>query len=544
MVQDHRPVPLGRHEVMTSTTIKAGSSFSEEEATHLARDTFADLPSHSWHLRLAPDAIWDRDYLDQRPRVSAIQIEAESINMEVPVKDSSSPSIQLRSLAPKFAPEHSFWCMCWANVLSLRDYGRRNRLALDLPSTLLSAPYDHLRFGELLVISREGFVLPQRYKDHREHLQLVSGTEAIIDWFKRHDLKGTISESGRISDQIISSVGGLYGTRILQDPGTLRLLDKMSRRLDRTATVDKWKETLNRRDDSPQGTTLLDRLVEIGALKLGLSVSCPNCSKKNWYSLDDLGGKVPCERCMKDFSFPQGSLSFSNPPWRFRVAGPYSVPDYANGAYANVLALSCLANEAMGDTHITFSTNLEITGMGTPMEIDFACWLRDVSLGIDRRDDPAFLVGEAKSFGNNAFSNEDVVRLKRIAKCMPGTFLVFATLKDELSDRERNLIGRLATWGRVPDSRGNGRSPVIVLTGTELFAKYSVSLAWENAGGERKMLSDIASFRMSDPRTLADLTQQAYLGLQPTYRWLLENRNRSRQRRTARDAATDRAAGR
>ena len=88
-------------------------------------------------------------------------------------------------------------CMRWANVLSLRDYGRRNRLALELPSTLLSAPYDHLRFGELLVTSREGFVLPQRYKDHREHLQLMSGTEAIIDWFKRHDLTGTTSESGR-----------------------------------------------------------------------------------------------------------------------------------------------------------------------------------------------------------------------------------------------------------------------------------------------------------------------------------------------------------
>ena len=202
----------------------------------------------------------------------------------------------------------------------------------------------------------------------------------------------------------------------------------------------------------------------------------------------------------------------------FRVAGPYSVPNYANGAYANVLALNCLANEAMGDTSITFSTNLEFTGTGPPMEIDFACWIRDDSPDIGRRDHPSFLVGEAKSFGKDAFSNEDVVRLKRIAKCIPGTFLVFATLKDELSDSERDLIGRLATWGRVPGSGGNGRSPVIVLTGTELFARYGISIAWDSAGGERKRLSDDASFRMSNPRILADLTQQAYLGLQPTYR--------------------------
>ena len=55
----------------------------------------------------------------------------------------------------------------------------------------------------------------------------------------------------------------------------------MTRKLDRTATVAEWKETLSRRDDNHQGSTmLLDRLVEIGGLKLGLSVPCPNCSKK------------------------------------------------------------------------------------------------------------------------------------------------------------------------------------------------------------------------------------------------------------------------
>ena len=537
VAHNNRPVPRGHHEVMPRTTIDVGSSFSEEAAEHIVHDTFAGLPSESWLLSLTSDEIWRRDHLDQGRRISPIQIESESFNMEIPVKDSEYRSIQIRSLAPKFAPEYGSWGMHWANVLSLRDYGSRNRLALDLPSTLLSTPYDHLRLGGLFVNSREGFVLPQRYKDHREYLQLMSGTEAIIDWFKRHGLTGITSESGQISEQILSSVGGVYGIGILQDPGTLHLLNKMSRKLDRIVTVEEWKETLNRRGDGST-TAFLDRLVEIGALKLGLSVSCPNCRKRNWYSLDNLAETIPCERCMKDFAFPQGSLSHKNPPWMFRVAGPYSVPNYANGAYANVLALSCLANESMGDTSVTFSTNLEFTGLENPMEIDFACWLRNSSFGADRRDDPAFLVGEAKSFGNQAFSNEDVVRLKRIAKCVPGTFLVLAILKDTLNDRERSLIGRLATWGRVPDSRGNLRAPVIVLTGTELFAKYGVSTAWNNTEGERKRLSENASFRLTDPRTLADLTQQVYLGLPPTYRWLQEYRSRIRQRRTPRDAST------
>lgn len=119
-------------------------------------------------------------------------------------------------------------------------------------------------------------------------------------------------------------------------------------------------------------------------------------------------------------------------------------------------------------------------------------------------------------------------RLVRIGELMPGTFPVCATLKSELSEEECNRIRELSVWGREPDAGGHCRNPMIVLTGTELFAQFNVQTAWQESEGQRK---NLASVGMSKPWTLADLTQQAYLGLPPTYQWLWGYRDRRSQQR-------------
>ena len=119
-------------------------------------------------------------------------------------------------------------------------------------------------------------------------------------------------------------------------------------------------------------------------------------------------------------------------------------------------------------------------------------------------------------------------RLVRIGELMPGTFPVCATLKSELSEEECNRIRELSVWGREPDAGGHCRNPMIVLTGTELFAQFNVQTAWQESEGQRK---NLASVEMSRPWTLADLTQQAYLGLPPTYQWLWGYRDRRSQQR-------------
>jgi hypothetical protein len=76
----------------------------------------------------------------------------------------------------------------------------------------------------------------------------------------------------------------------------------------------------------------------------------------------------------------------------------------------------------------------------------------------------------------------------------------------------------------------NTRAPVIVLTSTELFAEYSLTEAWREAGGMRAQLSQHGWIHENDIRVLADYTQQVYLNL-PSYGAWMQTR---RQRRIAR----------
>ena len=536
----HRPLPRNSNGVMICTTIEVGNSFSAEEAKTLVDDTFADLPHGSWALKHWFDPIWQSNQNPVVYRPGPVQIYAKSSHLNLPILTETRQSIRFQSLAPKFASKYGNEAR-WVNVISLRDHANQNRLALALPSTTVASPYYHLAVGTPLLVSREGFVLPQKFKDDEAYIQLMSGTEAVVDWFKQHDIKAEPSDAGRIADQILSSVGGFQGARILQDKDTLILLNKMSKSTSQTGSAEEWQGIARKRANmDPFGgfksKGCLDRFVEAGALKLGLSVPCPDCKKDNWYGLNDLSEEVSCQRCLETFRFPQGNLNYRNSPWKFRVAGPYSEPNYARGSYATVLALKCIADGAgFGDNTITFSANLDLMVNGEHSEIDFACWYRRDHHG-SRQDEPLFLVGEAKSFGVNSFSGEDVARLKEIGQKMPGTFLVFATLKSELDEKERFRIQRLARWGRLPDANGHSRNLVIVFTGTELFAQHTISDAWKQAGGKRQAFAKSTGVQMGDLRTLADLTQQIYLGLKPIDTYLHEYWKHRYERRSQRNA--------
>ena len=544
--RNHHPLPGNPNGVMRHTEVEIGNSFSEEEARNLVSESFANLPKGSWSLKLWYDRIWDNDNSDHMPHLSPIQIRKESSRLDLNVSEERRPRIQFQSLSPEFASDYGRTYTRWVNVLSLTDRQNQHQFALAFPSTLTGFSDHRIRLGDPLVISREGFVLLQRYKHEREYIELIPRTEAVIDHFKRHDIDATASDSGRVADQILSSIQGFWGVSILQDEDTLHLLDKMSKSVrrraegtieeyaDRTASVNKWLSVVRPREKRRYGSkNYLERLVEAGTLKLGLAVPCPNCQKENWYGLADLAEQVSCERCLKDFSFPQGSLSYKNTPWKFRVAGPYSVPNYANGSYATVLALNCLVSgTGFSNNTVTLSTNLDLKMAGKCLEVDFACWYQRERIG-SIREEPQFLVGEAKSFAKNSFSEKDIRRLKEIGAKMPGTFLVLATLKLKLSDAERRRIERLATWGRKPVDSGQSRNPVIVLTGTELFARRGIEDAWRKTDDKRSKLVEPGYVRVDNLRTLADLTQQAYLKLQPTDEWLFEYRNRRHERRSA-----------
>ena len=216
-------------------------------------------------------------------------------------------------------------------------------------------------------MSREGLVLPQQHKDHREYLHLMTGRQAVVHWLGRHGVTAEPSDPGQIADQVLSALGGFWGIYLIADRETLHLLDKMAKSVrkyadgtveefpDRTADVREWESLLRRRGYAQfAGELNLDRFVKANILKLGIAIQCPTCMKKNWYGIGNLREQLTCEGCLKSFDFPQGGLNFHHTSWQYRVVGPFSVPNYAGGAYATVLALHVFARNLESiPTHLT-----------------------------------------------------------------------------------------------------------------------------------------------------------------------------------------------
>jgi hypothetical protein len=185
-----------------------------------------------------------------------------------------------------------------------------------------------------------------------------------------------------------------------------------------------------------------------------------------------------------------------------------------DGAYSTVLALAVFARRPGSDgPNMTYTTGLELqVGEDNPFEVDFAFWYQRNRM-FGRNEEPALVFGEAKSFGTECFKAADVARMRKLADKFPGTFMVFATLKDEFSADEAKAIGEFAMWGREDLTNGLPRTPVIALTGTELFCDWHLEQTWKELGGQRAALITQPAARLDNLHRLARFTQRVYLGL-------------------------------
>src|ERR1700735_2039221 len=273
------------------------------------------------------------------------------------------------------------------------------------------------------------------------------------------------------------------------------------------------------------GDFALDAFVKAGILRLGLSIQCPNCLNHNWCGLHEVDEQVVCERCLMRFDFPQGTLNFDHTPWQFRVVGPFAAPNYAGGAYGTVLALRAFSENLGGDAQLTYSTGLDIAGPDSKCEVDFAFWYRR-GRSFDQDEEPVLAFGEAKSFAEEPFKQRDIERMEALAKKFPGAFLVFATMKDSLSDDEQAAIGKLTLQGRELLKSGEPRNPVVVLTAAEMFSDWHIKHTWENLDGKHKELVSPAYVGLDNLWDFADLTQQLYLGLPNKWAKIINHRVR------------------
>ena len=532
--KNHRLLPGNRNGVMIVTTVEVGRSIDPVMAENKLKGSFAGLPKGSWVTKFFYDAVWEQHYDDAVSRPRNGSLESAETSLDLVVDGEKEPVIKFRSLFPDFAERYSSSSARWVNVLNLNDYSLGRQWAIDLPSTTKKDSFARLRTADPILVSREGFVLRQRYKNHLDSVRLLTGRRAIVDWLDHQGITATPSDSGRIAEQLIVAVGGIWGARLFANEPTLRLLDDMAKSTrtfdesgtveeyrDRTASAEQWANLIRMREAGRCGLPItVDTFVESGALRLGLEISCPNCGNRNWYGITAIRQSVSCERCLKKYTFPQGSINIKQTPWRFRVAGPFALPNFAGGAYTTVLALRCLSHGiGLSQNSLTYSTSLNLDLDGSNVEVDFAGWFRRES-HFGEAEEPRFFIGEAKSFANEAFTDRDIVRMKEVAKKLQGACIIFAVLKQTLSPAEKIRIKRLATWGRFRLPNGRQRAPLIVLTGKELLSDRPIRSIWEDSGGKKAKLLEHAHKRLDNLDTLADFTQQIYLDMQGYWSWV------------------------
>ncbi len=541
-----RPLPNNKNGVMIRTTIEFARSINRTEADILLNSYVGNVPAGSVIRKDFYDPIWRTDWRGGGIQPRRAKIVASQIDIEEAVGEKES-TVTFPSPAPEFASKYSFANnrARWMNVVKLTDFvSRDSRFALTFPPNIKGGEFPSLGYSSESFCTREGIVLFQQFKSHRAGLRLISQQDAVIGWLRSRGIEAKPSSSGRNAAQVLRAVGGTDGCSLFADGGTIRLLDKMAKTIqreadgtsaqypDRTASVAEWKEVLGKRSKALFSRAKLSDFTERNIMRVGLSLTCLHCTKDNWFSLTDVDYEVSCERCLNRFPFPQAGIKFGESDWRFRVLGPFSVPDYADGAYATVLTLR-LFNNTLGynQTPTTFATGLDIVSGASKFEIDFAGWYSEgKKFWID--PSPVVVFGETKSFGAEVFKERDVRRLKGLAEAFPGSYVVFSALKSQLADIEKKRIRKFAEWGRVPQKNGEPRAMVIVLTGTELFSDYRLKSTWEEFGGAHAAMVKHASVNIDDLWTLAEITQQLYLGM-PTY-WDWRNKRRRKRRAPSR----------
>jgi hypothetical protein len=525
-----RPIRGNPFGTMHRTTIEFARSIPPEKADTIWNEHFSCVPKGSALLKCWYDDIWSshyRDNLSERPK--RLQLNAGSKKFEHSVSENDF-SMSFSGIRPDFADRFRGRQARWANVLTMRDYASDLRLAMVLPSNMKNPAFPRrLGAGGTVCISREGIVLLQQYVGEVERLSLMRGSDAFIEWLELLGIHATPSSAGRTAEEVVGSLGWMHGW-LLEDAETLKLLDKMANSVRGTANVAQWKGLIQRRGRMRSLPPIsLDRFTKAGILQLGIGARCPHCTNDNWYSLRDVDYRISCERCLREFDFPQGSLNPKYPPWRYRVIGPFSARNFAEGAYATALTLRVFAHKLSGgESAMTCAMGLELS-CPHKVEVDFALWSRSERLFAEF-DEPFLVLGEAKSFADQAFGPVEIEKAGLLGSLFPGAFLVLSSLKDSLSTFEKKELGRLAIRGRVPLKDGRPRSPIIVLTATELLATRDVEAAWKQRGGMHARVISHPSVRLENLWTLADLTQQIYLDL-PSYHEWLTARDRTKRRR-------------
>jgi len=530
----HRRIQGNPQNLMHNATIEFSRSISQSRAESLVKTLKPGLPPGAIMLKVWRNRIWvdHRDdhfvHRDHRLMVTAAQ---RSADLQINEKENLRSSFQ--TLSPEFARRYGGRDHRWINALTVSSYSS-SPVATVLPFNGTDPSWPRLGLGgERVLVGSEGWIFTERYKDSAQSVEFLSHDDAISGVLERHSIKAQLSEPGQIAKQMLSHLGGLWAVHLLANMDTLTLLNKMAgglrKRSTETETVEEsfelriapmkdWIDHLARRRESKRlPEAKLEDFTSKNVIRLGLEIDCPHCRAKNWTGLDDVDYEITCERCLKEYPFPQAKLREHNRNWAYRVVGPFSVPDYGRGSYGALLTLRLLSRFGSAIHEMTFATAMTLEFDGRKVEVDFLGLRREERQ--DLTSPPELIIGESKSIGKGPIiKGRDLAQLKAIAAKLPGAIIVISVLRDHFLPAEKRILEPFVKWGRRLNSDREPTNPVMLLTSNELMFEHLLSATWQSLGGEHAKFGTYDSTR--NLRSIADATQQIYLGLPSFDAWM------------------------
>lgn len=496
----------GRNCSMEEMQAYATSLKIEREPNDPSSDGFLSL--QHWYPR-----VWD-EWARDKDGAAPDDLDGEK-SESVDIGDTNELQFRIPSVLPSFARPHGYHGepRC-ANEISFRFYGKREYLAEVFPKAagknFLRAISELGSVGEWRV-GRNGLVKLVNY-EFTSTRSVPTAEEVFFAWLSDLGWSPRLSPPGMLAKQLYRKTGGYPG--MLADERMLGLLEHMNGGTVRKDGSPTDKAVVNQERDLEVGEVmrrlhrdmlegrLHDSLVSMGAFKMGLRVRCTECERQSWFPLENVRDAFTCPKCLT--TFPAiGNLGDSK--WCYKTAGPFSVPRYAEGAYAVLLSLQLFGDHKLR-MRVTPVMSFAAQAPGKKeLEADFALFWQQTMFGEETN---GLLFGECKSYG--PFEKKDYDRMRYLAKTFPGAVLVFSTLRKMLSPTETAEIGKIAKAGRKYWKAERPVNPVLVLTGTELFGDVGPPYCWDDA---TKMRFEHVHGLID----LCDATQQLYLNL-PSWR--------------------------
>lgn len=540
----YKPIAGTPQNLMQRTIIEYARSIPQKISEQITSTFVKNLPTDSVGFKLWRTRVWEGQ-MKHGPIIRRMNVTAEEKRTKIEIIERDGHfSGEFETISPAFASRFGGQDSRWANVVRLSTLGVE-KVGTLYPLNTFDKEWPPLTLSgtERVSVSSEGLVFSQTHKGWDQYVTLESQENTIISFLQKLGIKGKLSDPGYIAKQMFEHLGGWWGLHLINDAETLKLLNKMAGGLRRksnsqdtieetferrTAPLKDWSDLVARRSQSRRPISI-EEFTRRNVIRIGLETDCPHCRFVNWHSIATATYSLTCERCLNIYDFPQGGMREHNRNWHYRVVGPFSVPDFARGAYASLLALRFLQNFSLR-ANVNFAPAIELKWSSVDAEIDFIA-LRGGD-DISSEEEPRLVIGETKSFGSGELiTSRDLARLKIVGEKIPGAVILVSVLREDFTSKEKSILTPFVKWGRRPDKEGKPTNPVVLLTGRELFFDHLLGPTWKSFGGRYEEFSDYE--HTEDLDAVADATQQIQLNLpsvstQRRKEWERREKNRKR----------------